>query len=176
MNLYEYHNIGGDNNGPDIYGTRTELQEFTVGTVGPNESFTLKKIVLYLGCAGADLTATVLVKLDGDWANPTLSSGTVVVSGAGVLWYDVVMSEATMVQGGKYGIFLRALTGTATNYIQWRIKNDDGYAGGAHKLYSDPDDPFGTVITYLSDTLFEVWGEPQLATLGITGTAHVMSF
>jgi len=89
-----------------------------------------------------------------------LTSGTIdantFTTGAGGLWYEILMTEYTLTPNTRYAIVCRANVGGA-NYVKWRTDNSaPAYTLGNRE---DSADSGGSWTTHIDlDSMFEVWG------------------
>ena len=133
---YEYSRSGNEADG--IYGpTYRAAQTFTVGTVGPNETFTVKGVSLYLwkeGSPSTDLHVALYDVYENGFPETKLVESTAVVGSAD--WYEIPLPDYGLLAGETYAIVVWDGTGDASNRYRWGICNRDVYAGGLSYAYT----------------------------------------
>ena len=138
---YEWEETDADGTG--VYTTAWKGQNFTVGTVGTDESFLLNGVALTLYKAGAGsyceviLTDSENMRVGG--IGNILSNGsydaTTGVASPGQ-WENITMESTTLDAATTYSFFLNC-SGTDPNGAGIRIDNTAGYTGGSYVGSSD---------------------------------------
>ena len=164
--LYEYLNTGGDADGDDIYGNDWADQQFTTGAVShtiTSVRVNLKRVgspgdvilSLYYADAAHKPTGNAIVSdtLDGD------------VFAEVSTWYEFTLTETRLEADQEFAIVIRATTGNATDYVEWRWDAGGGLADAVAGLSEDGGISW-TVDVGGADYLFEVWGNPVAIVVG----------
>lgn len=175
-NLYEYHNHSDDRNestwysGAESY-SQWLAQSFTIGTLGPNEEFTITNVSLKftrVGDAGpVDIILTDELEDNNEsrYDNP-LSYGTIdstdITTDNNGSWYDINMSGTVLLPDTTYYLVVRTLNSDESNFVGWRLHDvwfSDGYTGGELALYAPPSSSWVLVSPPLyKDFMFAIYG------------------
>jgi hypothetical protein len=173
---YEYYNVGADG-GYSVYGAVWRAQSFTA----PAYSHKLTSVKLKLYRVSTPGTLTVSIKATDVNGKPTgadLTSGTLdgnaMTTDTGGAWYTCAMTELLLLNGVKYAVVIRALTGDSTHAVCW-------VADGTSSTYADGDleasgDSGATWTAYDGyDYMFEVWGNDNFAVADSGAGTEVLS-
>lgn len=165
VTLYEYYNTG-DNTASTAYSNYWTGQTFTPAIAHKNTSVKLK---LYKVGSPGTITASIRAT-DGE-GHPTgedLCSGTTdgntLTEDTSGEWREITLGDGYNLNADtKYAIVVRALDGTSSHFLRWRLDSTDPtYAGGASEYSDNSGVDWSTTLTY--DKMFEEWGEA----LGVT--------
>lgn len=164
--LFEYYTSNDDDN-KDVYGTKWRAQTFTLGNVGLDATTTITGISIKAWRSGFGSPGTVtavITSTDGSGL-PTgsdLSTGTYngnnfsFISPGG--WYDFTMSAATLEADAKYALILKATSGSAANYVNWRDdKSSPSYSGGNMCVSTNSGTSWTSETT--ADAMFKIYGK-----------------
>ena len=163
MTLYERYIVGGDTNF-NFYGNTWCAQTFTVGDTGTNEDHNITSVKLLMYRVGAPATITVSIKAveashkptGNDLTSGTTDGDTLTTNTAGE-WREVSLASYGLLASTEYAIVARALTGDASNKVNWKADGSSPtYTGGA-LVYSTDSGSSWTVYTGY-DFLFEEYG------------------
>lgn len=135
---FESHN-SGDSADTHIYGTTWSAQTFAVIT---NTSHTVSVVRLKLYASGTPGTVTVSIRKtnSGVPTGEDLTSG--VLDGSSITtdtdgsFYNISVTEYSLEAGVTYAVVVRAIAGTAANYIGWRYSGNT-YTEGTSCSSSD---------------------------------------
>ena len=155
---YEYYNTGDDDYW-ELDGVYWQAQTFTVGTVGHK----ISSVKLKLYRVGSPGTVTVSIKATtsghpsgDDLTVGTIDGNTLTTDPAGA-WYEITVTEYTSSKNTKYAVVVRALTGDASNTVEWRADSSSPTYTDGNVEYSGNSGGTWTSNTD-SDFMFEVWG------------------
>ena len=159
-------------------------QNFTVGTVGPNENFTIKGVSLNVFRTGSPGIALITIEGNsGSGPNGTIfSTGEIDVdalgTGTGGAWNNYTMSDVVLKESTTYSIVIYiGPSNDGSNHFGWRMFNTGAtYTGGI--LSQKPDN--GTSGSWVPlgnrDTAFEVWGITFIPAPSVTLNSPVDAF
>ena len=166
---YEYLTTGDDVSGTITNDDQMRGFNFTVGSVGDQETFTLNAIRVKAHKTGSPGTVTVSVKeLAGNGYGPTgaaISTGTLdlsgVAAGTDTSWCEASMSACILEATRKYVVQLSAESVDGSNYPGFRVSTVSGYPGG-NAIYSNDSGTNWTNLTSY-DYMFEIYGDKEYA-------------
>ena len=159
--VYESHTTGDDGD-IEAYGVNWYAQTFTATDY---HTVTSVKLLLYR----EDLPGTITVSLREtsgghptggqyvDLASGTTDGNTLTINTAGE-WREIALApEINLAVGIKYAIVVRAVGGTTTNSVHWRVDaTAPTYTGGNVESSTDSGLTWATDDT--KDAMFEIWG------------------
>jgi len=154
--LYEYYNVE-DDAGFYAYGLYWLAQSFW-----GYKSFKIKSVKLKLyrvGNPSGVLTVSIRNAAGNDLCSVSKNCSEIALSPA--QWYEFVFADNPYLPPCiSYTIVIRAPDGDSSNYISWRVDSTSStYDRGARRYSSDGGVSWGGTST---DTMFEVWGLPDL--------------
>jgi hypothetical protein len=169
---YEYYNAG-DNQYVQAYGALWQAQTFTVGAVGHSITSVKLKLARY----GSPGTVTIGIRATDGSGHPTggdLTSGTIdgnsLTTNLAGAWYEIALTELTLVANTKYAIVVRAPSAGDPNCVFWRMnRGSPTYSGG---LEEESTNSGGSWTAHSDeDCMFEVWGNALVTAPTVTTQA-----
>ncbi len=164
---YEQLIIGDDADGDDIYGVNWTAQQFTAGSV----SHTVIAARVKIKRVGSPGTVTLSLKdanaiyhpIGSDLLGGTLDGDTLSTDAT---WYEFTFTTEISIEAGElYALVMRASSGDAANYIEWRWDSEGGLADAIASLSDDAGITW-TVDAGGADYLFEIRGHPLIEMIG----------
>lgn len=163
VTLQEYY-ITGDNTRTDVRGSLWKAQTFT-----PATSHKITSITGRLYRTGNPGTLTVSIRVTDVNGHPTgadLCSGTTdgntLPTGSPYEWREITLGTGYQISASiKYAIVLRALSGTLSNTVSWRLDSTGDYTGGNSETSTNSGGLWASSLNY--DFMFEEWGQVGIA-------------
>lgn len=162
--LYESFITGGDAGGSNVYGANWAGQLFT-----PLSAHSVVYVKIPLQRTGNPGTLILSVRkttFDGYPKGEDLCYATYdgdLLDAASYNWIEFVMDvEVPLEANVKYVLILRAIEGTAANYVQWYWDTNNGYPYGNAILSTNGGGTWETFSVVGNDYLFEIWGRTTL--------------
>lgn len=140
--LYESYTINDEGYGiifdVDYFG-----QQFTIGTTGPNETFSVDDVKILSYVVGTTGTLNVNIYTVDGLGHPTgsaISTGSIdssifTTDDAGI-WYAIPMTSGELSPSTQYVVVFSTVGGDFSNYIALRIDYSGATYGGGHDIYS----------------------------------------
>ncbi|MBW1931472.1 MAG: hypothetical protein JRI56_00295 [Deltaproteobacteria bacterium] len=155
---YEFNDNYSTSNVSSLYGDEWSSMSFT-----PSVSHYVQKVKLVLGKAGNPGDLTVSIRAVDGSGHPTgddLASGVQLEADIPLSWdetqkFITFSSPAFLSAGTTYTIVARALSGDASNYVNWYKQTSDVYPGG-NISYSEDGGSSWNISSF--DAAFEEWG------------------
>jgi len=157
---YEYY-ITGDNLGDMVVLADWRAQTFT-----PSETHKITSVKLKLQRYNSPGTVTVSIRATDGSGHPTgpdLCSGTTdgntLTPNEPGEWREITLGTGYEVNADtKYAIVGRALEGSGSNFIYWRLDTTGTYPGGCREAGTGVEGGWTSTTTF--DLMFEDWGGP----------------
>lgn len=164
----DYFTTGGDAGGTQIYGATYGAQSFTA-----QYAYSICYVNISLQRTGTPGTLTLALKATNAAGDPTgddLATATAngdTLGTAAYTWKTFSLLTSTgealsLEKGMKYVLVLKALNGSAGNYVQWYADTAAGYAFGNANVTTDGGSTWNQFTMAGYDYLFEFWGIPSL--------------
>ncbi len=143
-------------------------QSFKIGTVGTNETLTLKGISVNMkrdGSPGSIVNFSIFNtnSTTGLPLGPRLDHNSTdgLITAAALTWVNITMpGDIVLVKGGNYSIQVVSQgAGDGANKYEWGQDRTNPYAGGVEGFSSNACSTF--VVTGANDQAFEIYGLPQ---------------
>lgn len=168
--LFEYYNTGDDSES-SIYGVNWESQTFI-----PSIAHKITSVKLLLFRGGNPATCKVSIRATDGSGHPTGNdlcsgefSGGTLPTGDPYEWREITLGNGYDLEADtKYAIVLRATSGSAANYLEWRRdRTEPAYDEGCQEW--SPDSGLNWTTNTARDYMFEDWGEPAGVTHELAG-------